>query len=525
MAFWKHTARMGTAALALILISGSADAQEPPNKTLTLDDAVSLALERNLDIKVEKLSPRLFDYSLAELRATYEPIVTSQVGTQSTVTPSTSTIAGAAAKSGITTGLSTFNAGVTQNLRWGGGSLLVAANNNRQTSTSQVILFNPAYNTNYSAQYTQPLLQGFRTDPVRTQLQVTRINRQISQLDLEATIANTVSDVRNAYWDLVYATESIDVARQSLSLAEQLVADNQARVDVGTLAPLDLVQAQSQAATQRQALVLAMATRDRAEISLKDLIVSGTSDPNWNATLVPTDRPTFAAEPLDVPSLVERALGSRTDLASAKKSLEASEATLSLLKNQLLPQVNFVGRYGLVGLGGTQFLRSGTGITGAIIGSVPGGYSDALGSLFDASYPSWSAILNVSVPIGNGEAKAAQARGRVQLEQAQTQVTQIELRIASDLTNAAKTAQSAAQAVDAARAAGTLAQQALDAEQQKFRVGLSTNFNVIQAQRDLANARNAELQSVLAYRKALVEVDRLSHASLQRANVTVVTPN
>jgi outer membrane protein TolC len=174
-------------------------------------------------------------------------------------------------------------------------------------------------------------------------------------------------------------------------------------------------------------------------------------------------------------------------------------------------------------LGGTQYLRSGTGISGDIVGTVSGGYGDALSSLFGLNYPAWSAAVNVTVPLGGGQAKAARARGRVQLEQAQTQITQLELRVASDITNASKTAQGAAQAVDAARAAQTLAEQALDAEQQRFRVGLSTNFNVIQAQRDLAAARNAELQAVLTYRKALVEIDRLSKTSLQRANIIVVT--
>lgn len=509
-------------ALAL-LVSGTRTGAQERTTALSLDDAVQLALERNLDIRVERLTPQLFEYALAGLRSTYEPVLTSQVATQSTVTPSTSTIAGAAAASGITQGLTTFNAGLTQNLRWGGGGLTVLANNNRQTTTSQVTLFNPAYNTNYSVQYTQPLLRGFRTDATRTQLQVTRLDREIAQLDLEATITNTVSDVRNSYWDLVYASESVDVARQSLEIAQTLVNDNQIRVDVGTLAPLSLVQAQSQAATQRQALVQAQTVRDQAEIALKELIVSGAADPNWNATLVPTERPMFSPEPIDTAALVQRALDQRTDLAAARKSLEASERTLDYLRGQVLPQVDFVGRYGLIGLGGTQYLRSGTGISGDIIGTVSGGYGDALSSLFGLNYPAWSAAVNVTVPLGGGQAKAARARGRVQLEQAQTQITQLELRVASDITNASKTAQGAAQAVDAARAAQTLAEQALDAEQQRFRVGLSTNFNVIQAQRDLAAARNAELQAVLTYRKALVEIDRLSKTSLQRANIIVVT--
>jgi outer membrane protein TolC len=317
----------------------------------------------------------------------------------------------------------------------------------------------------------------------------------------------------------------VEVARQSLDIAQQLVSDNQARVDVGTLAPLELVAAQSQAATQRQALVQAEATRDQAEIALKELIVSGTGDGNWDVTLVPSDRPTFSPEPIDIPALVQRARGERTDLAAAQRSLEASERTLSYLRNQLLPQIDLVARYGLVGLGGTQYIRSGTGISGDIIGTTPGGYGDSLSSLFGLNYPAWSTAINVTMPLGRGQAKANVARGRVQLEQARTQIAQLELRVASDITNAGKTAQSAAQAVDAARSAETLAQQALNAEQERFRVGLSTNFNVIQSQRDLAAARNAELQAVLTYRKALVEIDRLSKSSLQRANITVVGTN
>jgi outer membrane protein TolC len=156
---------------------------------------------------------------------------------------------------------------------------------------------------------------------------------------------------------------------------------------------------------------------------------------------------------------------------------------------------------------------------------VPGSYADALASLFGAKYPTWSLALNVSVPLGQSEAQAAAAKGRLQVEQADAQLRRIELQVASDVTNAAKTADSAAEAVRAAQAARELAEQSLNAEDEKFRVGLGTNFTVIQAQRDLSAARTGELQVVLAYRKALVELDRVQHTTLQSANVTVVSAN
>lgn len=515
---WKTAAAVAMLA-ALTTRASAEDATRP----ITLDEAVQLALDRNLDITVQRITPRTYDLSLASLDAAFRPVVTSQVGTQSTVNPSTSTLAGASAASGITTSFSTFNAGLTQNLRWGGGAFTATLNNNRQTTTNQTTLFNPAYNTNYSFQITQPLLRGFAIDATRQQIAVTRVNQDISELQLQATITNTLSDVRNAYWDLVYATESVDVARQSVDLATQLVTDNQTRVTVGTMAPIEALQARAQAAAAEQSLVQARAARDRAELALKTLIVSGPSDPNWIAPLDPVDRPTFLAAEIDVNAAIQQALATRTDLARAKKTVEANRITLEYLDNRLLPQVDLVGRYGLIGLGGTQYLRSGTGITGDVLTTIPGSYADALASLFGAKYPTWSLALNVSVPLGRSEAQAAAARGRLQVEQADAQTRRIELQVAADVTNAARTAGSAAESVRAAQVARDLAEQSLGAEQEKFRVGLSTNFTVIQLQRDLSAARTTELQAVLAYRKAVVELDRVQHTTLQTSSVTLVT--
>ena len=187
-------------------------------------------------------------------------------------------------------------------------------NNTRTKTTSATALFNPSYNPNWSAQYTQPLLRGFSIDSTRQQLVVTRLNQDISEVQLQATIINTLSNVRNAYWDYVFAVQAVDVAQQSVQLADQLVKDNQTRVEVGTMAPIDVVQAQSQAATQRQNLVTAEATRRTAELALKRLIVAGTQDPNWSATIDPVDRPDFRPETDRRGRRGPQALSARTDL-------------------------------------------------------------------------------------------------------------------------------------------------------------------------------------------------------------------
>jgi len=501
----------------------AADATPRPTVQLTLEDAVKLALDRNLDIAVQRLNPSTYDYTYANLAAAYRPSLTSQVGRQSITNPSTQTISGASAGSGINNDTATFNGGIAQNIRWGGGTVAVALNNNRLTTTSTNTLVNPSFNTTWSSQFPQPLLRNFKIDNTRQQLVVTRLNQDISEIQLQASIINTVSNVRNAYWDLVYATQAVDVAQRSVDLAEQLVKDNQTRVEIGTMAPIDVVQAQSQAATQRQNLAVAEGTKRTNELALKRLIVNGTQDPNWSADIVAADQPEFAPTPIDVAAAVKRGLENRTDLQQARKNLQVNDVTLKYLNNQTLPQADMVARYGLAGLGGEQFTGcTGNGVTRSCTGTISGNYVDSLSSLFRQSYPTWSFQLNVSYPLGTSAQEATVARARVQENQVQAQLKQIELQIATDITNAATSVQNNVERVDAAKAARELAQRTLEAEQSKFEVGMSTNYFVVQAQRDLLTAAINELQSVLAYRKALVELERLQQTSLTTSNITIL---
>ncbi len=179
--------------------------------------------------------------------------------------------------------------------------------------------------------------------------------------------------MRNAYWDYVYATQAVEVAQQSVRLAEQLVKDNQTRVEVGTMAPIDVVQAQSQAATARQTLATAQQTMQTAELVLKRLIVDGTQDPNWSAQLDPVDRPEFRPEAIDIEGAVRRALAERTDYEIARKNLQSNDVTLKYLVDQLKPQADVTATYGLVGLGGSQYLtiRPRRGSTGSPSGPFP----------------------------------------------------------------------------------------------------------------------------------------------------------
>src|SRR3954466_11746388 len=502
-------------------------ADNRPVVNLTLDDAVKFALERNLDIAVQRLNPEINDIAYASIKSVYHPNLTSLISTQSTTAASTSTTSGgSAAGQPIITGNTQYNGGLAQSIPWGGGNATIALNNPKNTTTSLNTLFNPTYQPNWSATYVQPLFRNFTIDATRRSLQVTKINRDISDLQLRATITNTLSNVRNAYWDYVFAVQSVDVANKSVDLAMQLVKDNQVRVEVGTMAPIDVVQAQSQAATQQQNLVAAQGAMRTAELALKRLIVAGTQDPNWGMQIAPTDRPDFRAEPIDIEAAVRRALAERTDLEIAKKNIAANDVTLKYLVDQMKPQADLTTTYGLSGLGGSQYTYDASAI-GQVnripTGVIPGGYSDALNTLFHSQYPRWTVALNLSYPLGVSSQEASVARARVQLNQVQAQTKQIELQVATDVTNAAINVQSGVERVQAAQAARELAQKTLEAEQSKFEVGMSTNYNVILAQRDLATAQSNELQSVLNYRKALVELERNQSTTLSNLNVTVLS--
>ena len=194
-------------------------------------------------------------------------------------------------------GTATYNFGLSQNVSKYGGSYTVNWTNSRVETSNTFSTFNPSFQTNLVAAYTQPLLRGFRIDNVRQQLLINTINRDISEETSRATVVQTLANVRNAYWDLVFALSAVDVAQRATDLADKLVEDNQARVEVGTLAPLDIVQAQAEAATRRQNLAAAEATLQTAELALKRYIVSGTDDPLWRQTLRPGRSPLAAGRP------------------------------------------------------------------------------------------------------------------------------------------------------------------------------------------------------------------------------------
>ncbi len=474
---------------------------------LTMDEAVARALDHNLDLSVARLTPQLQDLALRQTRAAYTPtLANTTFGLRGSTSRSTNTLFGGAL---VDQKVLTYNTGVAQVLPWTGGTLNLGFANNRQDTTNRNQTINPLYTTGLTVNFTQPLLRNLAIDTTRQAISTGIINRRLADVTLRGTTVSTTASTRNAYWDLVYANQAVEAAQRSLALAEKLVQDNQARVEIGTMAPIDVVQAQSEVASRQLVLVQAEATLRTGELALKRLLVDSTADPLWTARLNPTDRPgADTGERVDVETALKRALGERTDIIQAREQLAINDISLRYLKNQTLPDVTFNAQYGATGTGGTQIVRSGA-INGDIVDTFPGGYSDALSLLRKWTLPAWNVNVTVSYPLGTSAQDIAHARAQVQLKQTQAQLRSLELRVATEITSAALTVQSNLQQVQAAAAARELAQKRLEAEQSKFEVGMSTNYNVVLAQRDFADAQDAELRALLNYRKSLVEFDRL----------------
>jgi outer membrane protein TolC len=469
-----------------------------PRVNISIEDAVARARDKNIDIAVAKITPRLTDFTIAGLEANYRLNLTAATNSQRSSRFPTSTI------QGISTITPTFSegwsSGLAKNMWWGGGSWQLSFTKTRTNQQASNAIRNPTFQSGLSGTYVQPLLRGFKIDSTRAQLRTNRISQQNDEISLTATTFTTEANVRNAYWDLVYAIQAVEAAQGQLDLANRLVQDNQQRVEIGTLAPIDVVSAQSEAANRRQTLVQAEGTVRTSELALKRLIVSGTDDPLWTSSINPTDRPPSTNEAIDLEAAVARGLRDRTDLQQSMNNLKISDINLNAQVDLTRPQLNLTATYGLQGLGGPQIDRV-NNIT------FPSGYFDALSTLGRFDAPQWTVALNFSYPLGTSAQESAVARSKLQLEQTQANLKSLQLQVATDVTNAALTVQSSLESVQASGAARELAKQKLDAAMSKAEVGMATNYEVVQAQRDFADAQNAELRAILNYRKALVNFE------------------
>jgi outer membrane protein TolC len=501
--------------LALSTVPAFAQGQPAPSvRRLSIDEAVRLALEQNLGIQIERMNPQIQDVAIAQARSSWVPNVSSSLTNNSTNTPSTSLFSGG--QNRITDARVATELAVTQRLPTG-ANYSVAWDSSRATSTNFFNNFDPLLRSTITFSATQPLLRNFKIDGARQQLELSRKDREASDLQLQSTIVLTTRNVKNAYWDLVYQIANLSAQRQSLDLARRLLADNEKRVQIGTMAPIDIVEAQSEVARNDESVIVAEAAIKRAEDDLRALIYDPSAPDFWNLMIEPSDTAPFLAQTLDVEGAVRRALERRFDVQLAKNGLARTDIDVRYHRNQTLPEVNAEATYSTAAAGGRELAPLTSIPFGPVERSIfaQRGFGSVLGDVFTNAFPAWTFGVTVSYPLGTSSAEANLARSQLQHSQAETQLKQLELQIATQVRDLARQVQTNQKRIDSARAARELAERRLQAEEKKFAAGIQTSFFVFQAQRDLAQARTTEVRAVSDYAKSLVEFEAVQETALR----------
>jgi outer membrane protein len=518
-------ARICTAAAAIVFVSVSAFGQsgqpslssalqaaarttatQPSTsvRRLSIDDATRLALEQNLGIRIQRVDPQIQDVGVWQARSFWAPNFTTSINKNSNSQPAQSAILPSFQNGTFSSGV-----GLSEVLPWG-GSYSASWNNQRLTTTNILNNFSPQLQSVLNVNYTQPLLRNFSFDQIRQQVQNSKKVRDLSDIQLRGVVTATLRNVKNAYWDLVYAINNLKAQQQSLELSQQSLKDNQKRVEIGTMAPIDIVQAQAEVASNEQGVIVADANIRQAQDNLRALILDPGTPDFWTVEFEPTDEPAFSEQPIDVDEAVRNALSKRADLLSAKNSLEQSDINIKYYKNQVLPDINATVNYGTFGIGGTQLTPvdlalAATGVIPSRSTLAQRGYGTVLGDVFSSAYPQWSVGVQFGYPLGASTAQANLARVRLQYDEAQMQMKNVELQIATQVRAVARNVQTNQKRVQSARASRELQETKLEAEEKKLAAGMSSTFFVFQAQRDLSIARVAEIQAIADYNKSLVD--------------------
>lgn len=412
-----------------------------------------------------------------------------------------------------------------------GTTLSVTLNNARATSNSFRSLTNPTLSSSFQATVRQHLLQGFGPRLNTRFIRQAKNTKQITQEGFRFQVISTVSQIESIYWDLVNAYQDVKVKERSLGLAQKTLSDNEKQVQIGTLAPLDVVRAQSSVASAEQDLIISRTNLQLQQLTIKNALTRDlpTNSPLMQVEVIPTDTVQIP-EREDLPpveDLIRQALENRPDYKQQQIGLKNSEINLQGTRNGLLPTVDLVGFYGASSLAGDQnpLLTCGSpqnlaGSSCFNAGTVPTrGFGDAFSNLFNSSGPNKGVFLNVQVPLGNRSAQALQVRSMLEYRQSQLALKALENQIAIFVRNDAFAVQQNRARVAAAQKARELAAQTLDAEQKKYNLGASTYLAVLQDERDLAQAESALVSSMTNYAKSRVQLDRDTAQTLERNNI------
>ncbi|MBX3280592.1 MAG: TolC family protein [Acidobacteria bacterium] len=518
---------------------------------LTLRDAITLALENNRDIEVERLNVQLNEFDLRGSYGAYDPTLSTGIYYDRSRIPIANIIAGGP-DGGLQTDNIVGNAQLQQRAPWHGGSFTGQFSNDRATTTNLFNALNPQYSTSLSFTYTQPLWRNREIDAPRRQIRIAKKRLDISDSQFRQRAVEIIAQVQRAYWDLVFARRDREIKVESVELAQTQLESNQRRVEAGVLAPSDVISARVEVERRTDEAEAALEAIQRAENALKGLLLQPENSEIWQSELEPTEVPEIDSSvrtPLQ--DAVRLAFRNRPELEQFRLRGELNKVDIDFFRDQTKPQIDLFASYRTAGLSGNirpeenpftagnialysrinQLSQlaglppldfgNGGGIPDAFLGS----YGQSLVNLLRNDFRTWRFGLNITLPIRNRTAQAQLGRALAEGRQLDAQRQRTETQIEIEVRNALQAAETARRRVEAAKNSRANAELQYQSEVRKFEAGQSTNFLVLDRQNALSSARGRELRALTDYTKAAAELQRALSTTLVSNSVELKSAN
>ncbi len=513
---------------------------------LSLQEAITLALQNNNDIDTAKISVQMAEFDLRAARGVYDPVFTTENYYERRTTPTASTIGGATGNGSVTQTSLVNGFNVTGFSPRAGGLYQADYSGSRTTTDNQNATLNPQFPTVGTFTYTQPLWRGLRIDNNRRTIEIAKKNLSLTDAQFRQKAIETIAQVESAYWDLIFALRNLQVQIDAVKQARTQLESNQRLVSKGVLAPIEIVAANTQITSFEQNVYTAQETVTQAENVLKTLMLPDRGDAIWKRALVPVSPVEVEIPRASLDTAITDALANRQELSQLKTNAEINKINERYYRDLTKPQIDLIGSYTGNGLAGTSVPRVGNSTNSALTtrvnelsalanlplltttttnATVPpnlvGGYFKSLSNLATADYPTFRVGVTISLPFGNRVAKANLGRTLVEADQIKNQQAQQEQTIESEVRNALQALRSSEARLQAAIATRQSAEQLFESEQRQFRAGTSTVFLVQQRQITLVTARSVELQAQTLLNKAVSDFQRATGTTLSANSVEI----
>lgn len=501
--------------LTIIMLASGIGAQEK-EIPLSLTECLEIAMRNNLNVAVEVLNPELTNLTVSQAQEKFMPQFSFGFGNQNTDTPSYSWLEAAES---VSSSFLDYQAQILQEIPTG-GRFDISLYSYKSDTTAKFQTINPRYGSRLALNFTQPLLKNFGFKNSKKEIIVAKNNVEISDARFQSVLMDTVYNVEQAYLFLAYSIANLEVMQQSLKLAQDLLAKNKREVEVGTLAPIEILTAQAEVATREADILQSEVQVENYEDQLKTLINLEEERAGITGRIIPMDKPTYAEYKITVDEALRIGMQNRPDLRELRWDIENKNIEVGYTKNQLLPDLSLNAAYWSPGVSGTRiFYEDDNPLSENVIGIAPGNSSDALKDAFGFKYNNWFVGLTLNVPTNTLFSRAEHAQARVNLEKAQLTLKNAEQQVFLEIRNAVRLVETNFKRIAAYRLARELAEKKLEAEDKKLLVGLTTNYIVLQHQRDLATARSNELRAIAEYILSQAALEKAMGISLENKNI------